>query len=89
MEDKDDIQVLVEIQKDIENNNLNPAILDVVMKVVKSSQLNDEQTIAYTTAMVGSLLTLLTEKSLLDENDLSRFVELYTNYTQEEHGDQD
>lgn len=89
MEDKDDIQVLVEIQKDIENNNLNPAILDVVMKVVKSSQLNDEQTIAYTTAMVGSLLTLLTEKSLLDENDLSRFVELYTNYTQEENGDQD
>lgn len=89
MEDKDDIQVLIEIQKDIENNNLNPAILDVVMKVVKSSQLNDEQTIAYTTAMVGSLLTLLTEKSLLDENDLSRFVELYTNYTQEENGDQD
>ena len=89
MEDKDDIQVLVEIQKDIENNNLNPAILDVVMKVVKSSQLNDEQTIAYATAMVGSLLTLLTEKSLLDENDLSRFVELYTNYTQEENGDQD
>lgn len=89
MEDKDDIQVLVEIQKDIENNNLNPAILDVVMKVVKSYQLNDEQTIAYTTAMVGSLLTLLTEKSLLDENDLSRFVELYTNYTQEENGDQD
>ena len=89
MVDKDDIQVLVEIQKDIENNNLNPAILDVVMKVVKSSQLNDEQAIAYTTAMVGSLLTLLTEKSLLDEHDLSRFVELYTNYTQEENGDQD
>lgn len=87
MDDKDDIELLVDIQKDIENNNLSPAILDIVMKVMKSSETNDKQLIAYMSAMVNSLLSVMVDKGLFDKADLDKFVEAYENYTNDENGE--
>lgn len=87
MDDKDDIELLVDIQKDIENNNLSPAILDIVMKVMKSSETNDKQLIAYMSAMINSLLSVMVDKGLFDKADLDKFVEAYENYTNDENGE--
>lgn len=89
MDDKDDIELLVDIQKDIENNNLSPAILDIVMKVMKSSEANDKQLIAYMSAMINSLLSVMVDKGLFDKADLDKFVEAYENYTNDENGESD
>lgn len=87
MDDKDDIELLVDIQKDIENNNLSPVILDIVMKVMKSSEANDKQLIAYMSAMINSLLSVMVDKGLFDKADLDKFVEAYENYTNDENGE--
>lgn len=87
MDDKDDIELLVDIQKDIENNNLSPAILDIVMKVMKSSETNDKQLIAYMSAMINSLLSVMVDKGLFDKSDLDKFVEAYEKYTNDENGE--
>lgn len=89
MDDKDDIELLVDIQKDIENNNLSPVILDIVMKVMKSSEANDKQLIAYMSAMINSLLSVMVDKGLFDKADLDKFVEAYENYTNDENGEPD
>ena len=87
MDDKDDIELLVDIQKDIENNNLSPAILDIVMKVMKSSETKDKQLIAYMSAMINSLLSVMVDKGLFDKSDLDKFVEAYEKYTNDENGE--